>query len=232
MKFSDFIARHLGSREGRLLEAETGELLGLHKGFWFYTTGQRQGLGLSNGPWFVVAKDIPNNVVFISRQYYSEDKRRRAFRVGSFNWFSGSPPSNSSNLQCKVRHGARLYDCSMELQTDWTDLKVDRDSKPSTTAVVSLNEDDQGLAPGQYAAFYHNGVCLGSGVIIETLGGGENENVSAKAVEIAQEPFDVVVYKNSRPKISNSLRVSGSSKGRVIGVEPGTEVKSTAGAVS
>jgi tRNA U34 2-thiouridine synthase MnmA/TrmU len=51
---------------------------------------------------FVVAKDIVNNVVLVSRQYYSEDKRRRAFRVGSFNWFSGSPPADTSSLQCKV----------------------------------------------------------------------------------------------------------------------------------
>ncbi|KAG0565724.1 hypothetical protein M758_7G010600 [Ceratodon purpureus] len=207
VKFSEFTAKHLGEREGRLLEAETGELLGLHKGFWFYTMGQRQGLRLSNGPWFVVAKDIVNNVVFISREYYSEDKRRRAFRVGSFNWFSGTPPSDTSSLQCKVRHGAKLYTCSMELETDWMDFEINRDSKPSTSAVVNLNEDDQGLAPGQYAAFYQDGVCLGSAVIIETLGGVDNSNVSTKALEIAQQPFDVEVYKNSRPKISNSLRV-------------------------
>lgn len=204
------------------MEAETGELLGLHNGFWFYTMGQRQGLGLSNGPWFVVAKDIVNNVVFISRQYFSEDKRRRAFRVGSFNWFSGSPPADTSSLQCKVRHGPRLYDCRMELE-------VDNNSKPSISAVVNLNEDDQGLAPGQYTAFYQNGICLGSAVITETLGGAENSNVSAKALEIAHQPFDVVKYKNSRPKISNSLRVS---KAKIPSVEPSTELKSTAGAVS
>lgn len=184
--------------------------------------GQRQGLGLSNGPWFVVAKDIVNNVVFISRQYFSEDKRRRAFRVGSFNWFSGSPPADTSSLQCKVRHGPRLYDCRMELE-------VDNNSKPSISAVVNLNEDDQGLAPGQYAAFYQNGICLGSAVITETLGGAENSNVSAKALEIAHQPFDVVKYKNSRPKISNSLRVS---KAKIPSVEPSTELKSTAGSVS
>lgn len=111
----------------------------------------------------------------------------------------------------QVRHGAKLYTCSMELQTDWMDFKVNRDSKPSTSAVVNLNEDDQGLAPGQYAAFYQDGVCLGSASITETLGGAHNSNVSTKALEIAQQPFDVVVYKNSRPKISNSLRVSNSN---------------------
>ena len=51
VKFSDFICRHLGERDGNILEAETGKYLGNHKGFWFYTIGQRQGLRLSDGPW-------------------------------------------------------------------------------------------------------------------------------------------------------------------------------------
>ncbi|KAH7298960.1 hypothetical protein KP509_25G066900 [Ceratopteris richardii] len=50
VKFSDFIARHLGEQEGRILEAETGNYLGNHRGYWFYTIGQRQGLRLSHGP--------------------------------------------------------------------------------------------------------------------------------------------------------------------------------------
>ena len=125
----------------------------------------------------------------------------------------------------QVRHGPKLYPCSMEIQTDWMDSEVNKDSKPSTSAVVNLNEDDQGLAPGQYAAFYQDGVCLGSAVITETLGGADNSNVSAKALEIAQQPFDVVLCKNSRPKISNSLRVSNSSKARISSGEPCAELK-------
>ena len=39
---------------------------------------------------YVVEKDVQNNVVFVSRNYYSLDKRRRTFRVGSLNWFSDS----------------------------------------------------------------------------------------------------------------------------------------------
>lgn len=40
--------------EGVILEAETGDFLGKHWGFWFYTIGQRQGLRLPGGPWYVV----------------------------------------------------------------------------------------------------------------------------------------------------------------------------------
>ncbi|GAB2277014.1 hypothetical protein Dimus_011722 [Dionaea muscipula] len=54
IKFSEFVARHIGEREGIILEAETGDFLGKHRGFWFYTIGQRQGLRLPGGPWYLL----------------------------------------------------------------------------------------------------------------------------------------------------------------------------------
>lgn len=52
IKFSEFVARHIGEAEGVILEAESGDFLGKHRGFWFYTIGQRQGLRLPGGPWY------------------------------------------------------------------------------------------------------------------------------------------------------------------------------------
>ena len=78
-----FDISHIGDKEGIILEAETGDFLGNHRGFWFYTSGHRQGLRLLGGPWYVVEKDTKNNVVFVSRNYYSIDKRWKVFRVGS-----------------------------------------------------------------------------------------------------------------------------------------------------
>ena len=52
VKFSEFVAKQIGEEEGIILEAETGDYLGKHRGFWFYTIGQRQGLRLPGGPWY------------------------------------------------------------------------------------------------------------------------------------------------------------------------------------
>ncbi|EYU26175.1 hypothetical protein ABFS82_14G216300 [Erythranthe guttata] len=176
IKFSEFVARHIGEEEGVILEAESGDFLGKHRGFWFYTIGQRQGLRLPGGPWYVVEKDVQNNVVFVSRNYFSVDKRRRAFRVGSLRWFSGSPPRQSSiQLQCKVRHGPGLYNC---------DLAIEEDGNGDEIGVVKLSEDDQGLAAGQFAAFYQDSICIGSGVILESWDD-QGFPVCAKAIEIA-----------------------------------------------
>ncbi|KAF5471210.1 hypothetical protein F2P56_011663 [Juglans regia] len=176
IKFSEFVARHIGEKEGVILEAETGDFLGKHRGFWFYTIGQRQGLRLPGGPWYVVEKDVKNNVVFVSRNYFSIDKRRRIFRVGSLKWLGGLLPNQLHQLQCKVRHGPGFYNCSlmMELGQDGC----------GDIAVVQLSGDDQGLAAGQFAAFYDGRVCLGSGIILESWDD-QGFPVCAKALEIA-----------------------------------------------
>ncbi|KAM7272425.1 hypothetical protein ACFE04_027088 [Oxalis oulophora] len=195
IKFSDFVARHIGEMEGIILEAENGDFLGKHRGFWFYTIGQRQGLGLPGGPWYnfrqfitgitlkfcqfryVVQKDVKNNVVFVSRNYFSVDKRRRVFRVSSFKWLSGSPPNQLSDLQCKVRHGPGFYTCTFK----W---EIGQDGSKDV-AVVHLSDDDQGLAAGQFAAFYQGRRCIGSGVILESWDD-EGFRVCEKALEIAK----------------------------------------------
>ena len=155
LKFSDFIKYHLGDKTGYLVEHETGKKLGTHRGYWYYTPGQRQGLGLPGGPWYVVGKTIEDNTVYISRNYYTQDKPRDTFEVAVSNWIAQTPPL-STQLQVKLRHGAFLHACTLEQLTD-------------TTYRVTLAQRDQGIAPGQFAVFYDHDICLGGGVITNEL---------------------------------------------------------------
>ncbi|HLW73178.1 MAG TPA: tRNA 2-thiouridine(34) synthase MnmA [Candidatus Babeliales bacterium] len=150
-KFADFVKHHLGTQVGQMIEVETGSVMGSHDGFWFYTIGQRQGLGLGGGPWYVVAKDIEKNIIFISRNYYDDEKQRNLFIVEKFHWLSNVQPDKKS-FAVKLRHGAQRYECSIEYEAH-------------DKAVVTLSGRDQGIAPGQYAVFYDGDVCVGSGVI-------------------------------------------------------------------
>ncbi len=151
--FSDFIKHHLGTRQGDLIEYETGTVVGQHEGYWYYTIGQRKGLGLSGGPWFVVRKDVEKNIVYISRNYYSDDKKRNTCNVAAIHWISGRP-TDKRDIRVKVRHGEKMYEATLQL------------SGPQTGA-LTINDNDQGLAPGQFAVFYDADMCLGSGVITE-----------------------------------------------------------------
>jgi len=150
-KFSDFIKHHLGTQKGLMIESETGKVMGDHDGFWFYTIGQRQGLGLGGGPWYVVAKDVDKNIIYISRNYYDDEKQRDTFVAQKINWLSGIP-YDKKDLFVKLRHGAQRYACT-----------VNYDDKDNV--VVKISDRDQGIAAGQYAVFYDGDICLGSGVI-------------------------------------------------------------------
>ena len=151
LKFDEFIKFYIGEKKGDMIEAETSKKLGEHKGFWFHTIGQRRGSGLSGGPWYVVDKDPQNNIVYVSKQYYSEDKLRDTFCIEKMKWISGKKPRKKV-LHVKMRHGKKRYNCNIEFISD-------------NIIKVRLEERDQGIAPGQFAVFYDNDICLGGGVI-------------------------------------------------------------------
>jgi len=153
IKFRDFLKQHLGVKTGDIIQFETKEKLGDHEGFWYHTIGQRKGLGLSGGPWYVVSKDTEKNIVCVSNQYYSEEKRRDSIKVSGCHWISGNCPKNA-DLQVKIRHGQGVYDAQANFQDD------------GNNGFIKIGENDQGIAPGQFAVFYDKDVCLGSGVIL------------------------------------------------------------------
>jgi len=150
LKFNDFIKHHLGELPGRIVEYETGTILGEHRGFWFHTIGQRQGLGLAGGPWYVVQKNVHDNIVFVSRLYHAGDKVRDSFVVRACNWINDKP--TQALLNVKIRHGCHMYTAQIEYGLD-------------DSVLVRLPHNDQGIAPGQFAVFYDGITCLGGGVI-------------------------------------------------------------------
>lgn len=156
LKFNDFLKAHVGEQPGPILEYETGLSLGEHKGFWFHTIGQRQGLRLAGGPWYVVAKSPHENKVFVSRNYHAPDKERTTFTVQACNWIAGQPPENL-DLLIKLRHGP-VYTRGTLMALDSTNAREYK---------IVLQTRDQGIAPGQFAAFYQDNICLGSAVIAE-----------------------------------------------------------------
>jgi len=152
IKFNEFIKHHLGEIEGDIVDIDSGKVLGKHPGYYYYTIGQRSGLRLGGGPWFVVKKDLESNVVFVSKENKSE-RERDQFNVGKINWIVGTNPVKA-DLKVKIRHGAHKYECKIK--------KMDE-----STINVKLDKPDRGIAPGQFAVFYDEDVCLGGGVILQ-----------------------------------------------------------------
>jgi tRNA-specific 2-thiouridylase len=182
VKFEDFLRVHLGERPGPIIDAATGDSLGQHKGVWYHTVGQRKGIGhvldpkaTARGPWYVVAKDPLNDIVYCSNEYDQEifDAPRSQVTIENLKWIPGDPAlvSNVANAEdthslenqscsihvdMKIRHGPKLVSGLVTWHTD----------NPSV-AEVKLDQKDGGLAPGQFVVIYHGKECLGGGVISE-----------------------------------------------------------------
>jgi tRNA-specific 2-thiouridylase len=155
IKFNDFVKYHLGEKKGAIVERETGKVLGQHNGFWFHTIGQRRGLGLSGGPWFVVDKDCLENVIYVSSSDSFLAKPQLSFEVDHAHWIS-KPPVESEHLSVKIRHGSRVNACKLT-------------ALGTSKYKVDLEKPDGGVAAGQYAVFYRGEICLGSAMISRRL---------------------------------------------------------------
>ena len=150
IKYNDFIKFHLGELTGEIRELETGLKLGNHNGYWFHTIGQRTGLRLSGGPWYVVKKDIGNNLIYVSKNNQTENIPHDKFNAVNINWISND--LGSTELLVKLRHGPVKNSCRIERISD-------------NKVKVYLAQPDQGISSGQFAIFYRNGYCYGGGVI-------------------------------------------------------------------
>jgi tRNA (5-methylaminomethyl-2-thiouridylate)-methyltransferase len=191
IKYPDFVRHYLGEKDGDIVRRETGEVLGGHKGFWFHTIGQRSGLGLGNGPWYVVDKDPDTNTVFVSHADDLTEAFHHEFICTELTWIGDNAPtwlgagtvlgeriddrSSPREFSLKLRHGPKMTRCAVR-PADEADL--DRAGVPRSTRseggprlVVTMEEGDKGLAPGQFAVFYLDDECIGSGKIERAIVG-------------------------------------------------------------
>jgi len=71
-KFNTFLSEYLPAQPGTIV-TDAGKQIGTHNGLMFYTLGQRQGLGIGGqvagreSPWFVLAKDVPDNTLIVGQ---------------------------------------------------------------------------------------------------------------------------------------------------------------------
>lgn len=157
INYNDFIKRHLGEKPGPIIEIESGKKLGEHRGYWFHTIGQRKGLGLSGGPWYVVKKNIHDNAIYVSNGYNTEKQYGHLLHLDEMHFISGNPwrsDADSVEITFKNRHTPTFSPGKLSRINDKEYL-------------IESYEKIQGIAPGQFAAIYDadKRICYGSGII-------------------------------------------------------------------
>jgi len=146
--FDDFLTKEVGIKEGNIVD-QNQKILARHKGLHFYTIGQRKGLGLSGGPYFVIAMDTDKNQLIVSTNLKLSSKKEIV--VDNCNFLADI--KLPINCQVKIRSRSGLIKAKL--------VKID---EPGLCKVVFASSQE-GVTPGQYCAFYKGKICLGNGRI-------------------------------------------------------------------
>jgi len=157
INYNDFIRRYLGEKEGKIVELETGKILGTHKGYWFHTIGQRKGLGLSGGPWFVVKKSVEENILYVSNGYDPDTQYGKTVNLTGFQFITEDcwgDFSDEKEITFKIRHTPEFTKGKL--------LKINDIYR------ILSEKKIQGIASGQFGVIYdkESTLCLGSGMIL------------------------------------------------------------------
>lgn len=154
---NDFLKKNLKQKPGPIFTKE-GKKVGWHQGLIFYTIGQRKGIGLSGGPYYVLEKDFKRNTLIVTKN--EKDLHRKELVVRDVNWISGRKPKLPLKIKAKIRY--RHQPASAVITK----------TRNHETYSVKFNQPQRAVTPGQSAVFYlphrqagPNQELLGGGII-------------------------------------------------------------------
>jgi len=148
-----FLEEKLGNKPGNIVNKEGGEVLGNHLGLHFYTIGQRKGILLPGGPYYVIGFDLNKNDLIVSKEV--KDLNNFKIELDSYNIINmGFLKKKKILVKVKVRSQDKLTTGVLEI--------IDKDR-----ATIQFKKAKRAVSPGQFAVFYKGSVCVGCGRIIK-----------------------------------------------------------------
>ena len=161
--FREFLNRYIANAPGPIKDAR-GRTLGTHVGLSFYTLGQRQGLGIGgvkekgaqrgggeHTPWFVARKDLPNNTLYVVQGHDHPWLLSSQLNADDLSWCGHQAPT-PGRYAAKTRYRQ-------------TDAPCVLDYNSHGELVLTFDDPQWAVTPGQSAVLYDGEVCLGGGVI-------------------------------------------------------------------
>lgn len=155
--FKKFLQEYLPAQRGKIVDLDGNEV-GQHDGLMYYTLGQRRGLNIGgrkggNGErWFVVKKDLENNILYVS-QGEGEELFSDGLYASGMNWIPEIPQQKE-------------FDCLAKFRYRQPDQKVHVSILNNKEIKVDFYERQRAITPGQFVVLYdEEGICLGGGTI-------------------------------------------------------------------
>ena len=163
-RFHQFLQNYLPAKPGKMVRLN-GEVIGNHDGLMYYTIGQRKGLGIggiqgySTDPWFVVGKNLEENVLYVEQGIDNEYLYSDFCIVNNLNWINETPVVGKE-YQAKFRYREKDNSVVITLLED-------------NLMHVKFNHPVRAVTPGQACVIYDNEICMGGGIINEVYRNGE-----------------------------------------------------------
>ncbi|MCH9613784.1 MAG: tRNA-specific 2-thiouridylase MnmA [Chlamydiia bacterium] len=149
--FREFVKKYIPMKPGPFIDTN-GKPLGEHEGAFYYTIGQRKGLGIG-GPgdaWFVVDKDIDTNTVTLAQGENHEALFHTSLEAKELTWVD-SPPKLPIKCSAKVRYRQTDVPCTI--------------TQTNKGITVNFESPMRAITPGQSVVFYDKNTCLGGAII-------------------------------------------------------------------
>ncbi|QDX81232.1 tRNA 2-thiouridine(34) synthase MnmA [Denitratisoma sp. DHT3] len=156
--FREFLQRYLPRQPGEIRNLDSGQVMGRHEGLMYHTLGQRDGLGIGGVkgapelPWYVAAKDMEKNVLYVVQGHDHPALLRDRLTAANLSWVSGRAPHTHWVYTAKTRYRQPDAPCEVE--------RVDADS-----CEIDFAAPQWAVTPGQSVVLYESRVCLGGGII-------------------------------------------------------------------
>ncbi|MEI3416910.1 MAG: tRNA 2-thiouridine(34) synthase MnmA [Christensenellaceae bacterium] len=151
--FRKFLQGYLPAQPGEM-RTTAGEYIGMHQGLMYYTLGQRRGLNIggrgTGERWFVVDKDLKNNILYVEQGEDSPKLYSRVCAVGSFSFVN---PMDVKEFDCTAKFRYRQPDQKVHVYVE------------SDHVLIEAREKQRAVTPGQYAVLYSGDECLGGGPV-------------------------------------------------------------------
>jgi len=154
--FRSFLSAYIPSQPGAMRTPD-GTTVGEHAGVFYYTLGQRSGLGIGGRrgaegePWYVIGKDVVDNVLYVAQGNANHWLQSRRLAASGLSWIGGAAPGSTLRCVAMTRYRQPPQACQVEIDGDACHIRFD--------------EPQRAVTPGQSVVFYDGDECLGGGVI-------------------------------------------------------------------
>ena len=150
---TNFIKAKIKLKSG-LIKDTKGHILGHHQGLPFYTIGQRKGLNLSGGPYYVKNIDSRHNLLVVTKN--KKELFKKTILLSSIYFINKLTKKQRLDIRVKTRYRQPLVKATLHLLS-------------RKRAKLTFIRSQRAISPGQFAVFYQDNVCLGGGKIEKAL---------------------------------------------------------------